>query len=250
MPWYSESLPACWSIASGQHTSLGASVHCRRDCSFLKPVVAPGVLEDIVDDADCCHALIVVLVRIRLSISTPARIILIPVFIPNLSSALASAILPALGESLIQIGSNNALIQLGAANVLHAVERILMGVVLDEAEAARCLLEAVKAHDEALDFPAFAEELVYLLLGGVEGEIADIEGGSVFELVFRFRRGFAVHIIIAVAFASSLLSFELIDCKERAKSMILRTFAVAYELGLSRRSMVLRRGGMVFKYQQ
>jgi hypothetical protein len=50
---------------------------------------------------------------------------------------------------------------------------------------------------------------VDLLLGCVEGEVADVEGGSVFELVFGLWRGFAVQVIIAVAFASSLLKRPL-----------------------------------------
>ena len=130
--------------------------------------------------------LVVVFIRVRLTVAAPSRIILVPVLVSNLSTTLAPTILPALGEALIQIRANNALVQLGAANVLHAVERILVGVVLDEAEAARRLLEAVEAHDEALNLAALAEELVYLLLGGVEGEIADVESGCVLELIFGF----------------------------------------------------------------
>lgn len=44
-----------------------------------------------------------------------------------------------------------------------------MGVVLDEAETAWSLVESVQAHDQTLDLAAFAEELVDLLFGGVEG---------------------------------------------------------------------------------
>ena len=44
-----------------------------------------------------------------------------------------------------------------------------------------------------------------LLLGRVEGEVADIESRSILELVFGLWRGFAVKIIVAVAFTSSLL---------------------------------------------
>lgn len=44
-----------------------------------------------------------------------------------------------------------------------------MGVVLNEAEAAGGLVEAVEAHDDALDFAALGEELVDLLFCGVEG---------------------------------------------------------------------------------
>jgi hypothetical protein len=65
--------------------------------------------------------------------------------------------LSALSETFVQIGTNNALIQLRTANVLHAIERILAGVVLDEAEAAGCFLEAIEAHDQALDLAASAQ---------------------------------------------------------------------------------------------
>ena len=59
-----------------------------------------------------------------------------------------------------------------------------MGVILDKAEAAGRLLEAIQPHDQALDLATFAEEFVDLLLGGVEGEVADIERRRIFELVF------------------------------------------------------------------
>lgn len=126
----------------------------------------------------------VVLVGVGLSVASTARVILVPVLVSDLSSALSAPILPALSESLVEIGPDDALVELGAANVLHAVERILVGVVLDEAETAGRLLEAVEAHDKALNLAALAEELVDLLLGGVEGEVANVEGGSVLELVF------------------------------------------------------------------
>jgi hypothetical protein len=158
-------------------------------------------------------ALIVVLIRVRLAVSTSSRIILVPVLISNLATTLTTAILPALGKSLIQIRPDNALVELGAANVLHAVERVLVCVVLDEAEATGRLLKAVKAHDEALDLTAFAKQLVYLLFGGVEGEVADVEGSSVFELVFGLGRGLAVLVVVAVAFASALLYILLASCR-------------------------------------
>jgi hypothetical protein len=65
-------------------------------------------------------------------------------------------------------------------------------VVLDKAEAAGRLVEAVEAHDQALDAAALAEELVDLLFGGVEGEVADVEGCGVLELVDGFGGGGAV----------------------------------------------------------
>lgn len=149
--------------------------------------------------------LIVVLIRICLSVPSSSRVIFIPVLISHLASTLSATILPALCETLIQIRPNNALVQLRATNVLHTVQRVLMCVVLYEAEATRCLLEAIEAHNEALDLAAFAEKLVYLLFGGVERKVANVKGCRVFELVFGFGAGLAVLVVAAVTFTSSLL---------------------------------------------
>jgi hypothetical protein len=149
--------------------------------------------------------LIVVLVGIGLAISTPARVVLISILVPNLATALAAPVLPALGEALVQIGADDALVQLGPANVLHAVERVLVGVVLDEAEATGRLLETVEAHNEAFNLAALAKQLVDLLFGGVEGEIADVERRGVFELVFGLGRERAVQAIVGMMGASALL---------------------------------------------
>lgn len=112
-------------------------------------------------------------------------------------------ILPALGKALVEISSDDTLIQLGAANVLHAVERVLVGVVLDEAEATGCLLESIETHHEALDLSALGEQLVDLLFGGIEGQIADVEGSGVLELVvLRCRLARAV---AAVRVATTVL---------------------------------------------
>ena len=74
-----------------------------------------------------------------------------------------------------------------------------MRVVLDEAEAAGGFVEAVQAHDQALDAAAFAEELVDLLLRCVEGEVADVEGCGVLELVHGVGGGGAVGGVAALA---------------------------------------------------
>lgn len=73
-----------------------------------------------------------------------------------------------------------------------------MCVVLDEAEAAGRLGEAVEAHYQALDLAGFGEELVDLLLCGVEGEVADVEGRGVGEGVgLGFGFLFAVSVVAA-----------------------------------------------------
>lgn len=43
-----------------------------------------------------------------------------------------------------------------------------MGVVLDKTKATRGFVEPVETHDQALDLTTFGEELIDLLLGGVE----------------------------------------------------------------------------------
>ena len=74
-----------------------------------------------------------------------------------------------------------------------------MRVVLDEAEAAGGFVEAVQPHDEAFYSAALAEELVDLLFGRVEGEVADVEGCGVLKLVHGVRGGGAVGGVAALA---------------------------------------------------
>lgn len=90
----------------------------------------------------------------RSTIATPARIKFIPVFISDLTSGFASTVLPAFDEARVQIGANDTFIEFGSANVFHAVQRFLVGVIFDKAEAARCLLESIQAHDETFDLTA------------------------------------------------------------------------------------------------
>jgi hypothetical protein len=56
-------------------------------------------------------------------------------------------VLPALREALVQIRTDDALVELGSTDIFHAVKSVLMCMVLDEAEAARSLLETIKTHD-------------------------------------------------------------------------------------------------------
>lgn len=74
-----------------------------------------------------------------------------------------------------------------------------------------------------------------LLFCGVERKVAHVEGCRVLQLVLRVRAGAS---LVIVAVPSALLLNELgpVHTSEGACG---RTFAVAYELGLSRRSIVL-----------
>lgn len=104
----------------------------------------------------------------RSSKASTSLIKVLAVLISDLTTALATTVLPALLEPWIKIGTDDTLVKLRATHILHAVECILVSVVLDEAEATWRLGEAVKTHDEALDLTAFAEELVNLFFGSVE----------------------------------------------------------------------------------
>lgn len=105
-----------------------------------------------------------------------------------------------------------------------------MRVVLDKAEAAGRLVEAVQAHDQALDAAALAEQLVNLFLRGVEGEVADVERCCVLELVDGFGRGGAVAGGRA-ALALVLLMGVLVDCfwSVHCEVAVLIVFACSFE---------------------
>lgn len=111
--------------------------------------------------------------------TTATLVVVLAVLVSHLTTRLSSAVLSPFLEAWVQIGTDDTFIQFRPANVLHAVESVLVCVVLDEAETTGRLAEAVETHDEALHFAALGEELVHLLLGGVEGQIADIESGGI-----------------------------------------------------------------------
>lgn len=107
----------------------------------------------------CLKSSVVVVVDIIVfldgsAVTSSARVKLFTVLISDLTTALSTTILPALVEALIEIGTDDALVELCAANVLEAVESVLVSVVLDKAETTGSLLETVKTHDQALDLAA------------------------------------------------------------------------------------------------
>lgn len=95
-------------------------------------------------------------------------IVVISVFISHLPTGFAPTVLAALFKTRIQVGSDDSLVELGATDILHAVESILVSVVLHEAETAGGLVKSIQSHDQTLDLAALGEEFVYLLLRGVE----------------------------------------------------------------------------------
>lgn len=121
------------------------------------------------------------------AISTSSRIKFFAILVSHLATRLTAAfvrsaqgasphahgwtlpVLAAFTEALVQIGPDDTLVELGASDVLHAIESILMGVVFDEAETAWGFVEAIKAHDQTLDLTTFRKQLVDLLFGRIEG---------------------------------------------------------------------------------
>lgn len=151
----------------------------------------------------------------RPSVSTSSGIVLGAILVSHLSATLAPSILSALSEAFVKICPDDALIEFGTANVLHAVERVLVGVVLNKTESAGSLLETVKPHDEPLDLATFAEQFVDLFFCCIEGEVAHVQRCRVFELVFGRWRASVEIFWVAVAIASAFLGYLVSGCAVR-----------------------------------
>ncbi len=70
--------------------------------------------------------------------------------------------------------------------------------ILDETEATGSLLGFVEADDDPLDVTTLGEELVHLLLGGVEGQVSHIQRAALLQQLL---------LLITVALQRSLHSF-------------------------------------------
>ena len=89
--------------------------------------------------------------------TSTALIILFAVLVTDLSTGLSSAVLSALLKTWVKIGTDDALVEFGASNVLHAVKSILVSVVFDETKATWRLVESVESHDKSLDLSCLRE---------------------------------------------------------------------------------------------
>ena len=104
----------------------------------------------------------------RTSVAASTCVKFISVLVSYLSARLPAAVLSALLKTSIKIGSDDTFVELGASNIFHAVECLLMRVVFDKAKSAGSLLETVQAHDKTFDLAAFREQLMDLFFRGVE----------------------------------------------------------------------------------
>ena len=102
----------------------------------------------------------------------------VPVLITNLTAGSTAAELSALLKASVPIGTDLSIVQFGAVHVAHRISSALSGRVLDEAEATWRFLNTVQADDHPVDLAALREQLVDLLLGRVERQVAYIQGGG------------------------------------------------------------------------
>ncbi len=214
----------CW-YSEADRQEMDVSRSCNGELPFGKAYTPSMVYRRLRPDAprlsrtpSLCHfrkprlLTRAILIPIRLLVlpkflpepSSP-RIELLPILIPHLPAALPSPILPAFTKALVQVTPYDPFIQLRAPDILQTIQRILVSIVLDETETARCLGEAIQTHDEAFELAGFGEEGVDLLFGGVKGEVADVEGAGVAELLFEVWGGGAVGIVAGGAAALFVL---------------------------------------------
>jgi hypothetical protein len=100
--------------------------------------------------------------------TSSALVKVLAILVSYLTAGFTATILTALLETRVQIGADDALVQLSAANVLETVEGVLVCVVFDKTESAGRLAETVEAHDEPFDLAALGKKLIDLLFGCVE----------------------------------------------------------------------------------
>merc|ERR1719443_2571087 len=91
------------------------------------------------------------------------------------SQSVLMILLTALNETSVPVRPDDPVVQPGPVDVPQCVLRVLPGVILHETEAAWSSFKLVQSHHHPLHFPAHPEQLVDLLLRGVEGHVADVQ---------------------------------------------------------------------------
>jgi hypothetical protein len=103
-----------------------------------------------------------------------------------LAACPASSKLASLPKSSIQVNPDIAIVQPCAVDKSLAVQGGLVGGVFDKGKTTWSLFYAVQSHYDPPDSAAFGAEIVNLLLGGEEREIADIHSGGFANQSFVF----------------------------------------------------------------
>lgn len=132
-----------------------------------------------------------------LAVAAPSDVVVCAVLVAHLPARLATSVLASLHKAGVPVRADDPVVQPRAVHEPHAVLRVLPGVVLDEAEATRRLLELVQAHDDALDVAALGKQLVDLAFGRVERQVAHVHGRGQPQQLVQFTPR-ALEVLVAV----------------------------------------------------
>lgn len=97
--------------------------------------------------------------------------------VANLTTASATTELPAFNKTSIPIGPNDSIVESTVIDVPHCHLSTLPIFVLHKTETTGCLVNPVKAHNNATHLASSTKELPNLFLSSVEGQIANIQSG-------------------------------------------------------------------------
>jgi hypothetical protein len=83
-----------------------------------------------------------------------------------LTTTAPSTVLSAFLKSRIQIRPHNPLVQFRPIDESHAIDRLLVSLVLDETESARSFLETIEAHDNSFHLATSSSQKTVSLEAG------------------------------------------------------------------------------------
>lgn len=148
----------------------------------------------------------------QLPVAASGRVVVLPVLVSHLSSRFAAAVLPPLLEAGVPVRPDDAVVQPRAVDEAHGVLGPCARVVLDEAEATGRLLDFVQADDDALHVSAFRKYVVDLVLGGIKGEISNIQSVALLQqllLIIAVTLTTQTKGVISISTASELLHLQV-----------------------------------------
>lgn len=111
----------------------------------------------------------------QFTVAASGWVVVLPILISHLSSRFAATILPSFLEAGVPVRPDDTVVQPRAVDETHCIFCANSCVVFDEAESTGRLLDLIQTNDDALHVSTFRKQLVYLFLGGVEGQIPHIQ---------------------------------------------------------------------------
>lgn len=122
----------------------------------------------------------------QFTVAASGRVVVLPIFISHLSSRFAAAILPSFPEASVPVRPDDTVVQPCAIDETHCIFCACSCVVFYEAESTGSLLDLIQTNDDALHVSTFRKQLVYLFLGGVEGQIPNIQSVTLLQQLLLF----------------------------------------------------------------